>query len=598
MHISNLRITNFRNITAKTIHPAQLQLITGPNGSGKSSILEALAFLLTGKCGEEAIQNGASMASVSADIAGVPVERRLQSGKMTIRLAGKVTTQKSFVEWLSDTCNVTLDTLKVATSSGILAAMNGRQLSEYLINNGLIPCEVDMDTVKMLCTITPEMEDALLGQLPPAPHKFGLDELNSAYNTFFAQRPALKRALQDKRAQAAYDSAPPSRTLEQIDNELARIAAHKAAYDGYTRLLRQYNMAVDKKKQYQAQLEGVNSRLRGQAPKPVDPNELTFLQKQRRAQEETYAAATAEIRTLEQNISLFKRTLESLGRPICPISNKLVCTTDKTAIREEMQAMVSQNETLIKAAQKRQSDAKAAIAQIDAKINEHIAQDRAFQNYTALYNQKRALEASVPVVPEMPTPPSPIGVTEADAEALRAERQAIFAYAAAQKAANEIPQLEKELILCEQLISLLSPKGGVREQIVKATFEPLVEHCNERAAQMRADFAIDLVSDDGIQILCKPRASAELLPLSVVSSGEQVLAMLLVMDAINALSGLGIMVLDDLDKLDAEALEVLFKTITDPTMNAGYDHVFIAMVNHDDAVAVASRYGEINTVAL
>ncbi|MCF6767009.1 DNA replication/repair protein RecF [Thiotrichales bacterium 19S11-10] len=50
MHISEFRITNFRNITSETLsfHP-QVNLIEGVNGSGKTSLLEALYFLSHGR---------------------------------------------------------------------------------------------------------------------------------------------------------------------------------------------------------------------------------------------------------------------------------------------------------------------------------------------------------------------------------------------------------------------------------------------------------------------------------------------------------------------------------------------------------------------
>lgn len=163
-----------------------------------------------------------------------------------------------------------------------------------------------------------------------------------------------------------------------------------------------------------------------------------------------------------------------------------------------------------------------------------------------------------------------------------------------------MPALEKQLALYDELIDLLCPRGGIREKIIETAFEPLVDHCNERAADLKADFKIGLVSDEGVYITCKPAGVSEMLPLSAVSSGEQLLAMLLILDAINSLSNLGILILDDLDKLDASSLDALFTMLENPEITDPYDHIFVAMVNHEDSLQIINKHKGIisNHIAL
>ena len=75
-----------------------------------------------------------------------------------------------------------------------------------------------------------------------------------------------------------------------------------------------------------------------------------------------------------------------------------------------------------------------------------------------------------------------------------------------------------------------------------------------------------------------------------MSSGEQAYALFLVMDALNALSGYGILVLDDLDKLDENALDALLSLLEKPGVMNNYDHVLMAMVNHEDSLAVLKKH--------
>lgn len=49
---------------------------------------------------------------------------------------------------------------------------------------------------------------------------------------------------------------------------------------------------------------------------------------------------------IERNIKLFHTTLSSLDKPVCPISDQLVCSTDKTDVREEVSAALQNNHLL------------------------------------------------------------------------------------------------------------------------------------------------------------------------------------------------------------------------------------------------------------
>ena len=90
--------------------------------------------------------------------------------------------------------------------------------------------------------------------------------------------------------------------------------------------------------------------------------------------------------------------------------------------------------------------------------------------------------------------------------------------------------------------------------------------------------------------MCSPNTSCDMVKLESVSSGEQAYALFLVMDALNALSGYGILVLDDLDKLDENALDALLSLLEKPGVMDNYDHVLMAMVNHEDSLAVLKKH--------
>lgn len=589
MELKNIQVTNFRTIEDQSLNPGKISVLIGPNGSGKSSMLEAISFLLTGKVGSRAPREGTAFAEVSADVMGVPLYRRA-GVKSTVKMNGKATTQKSVQQWIENSAGITTDTLRVATSSGMLAAMNSREFSEFLITNKLIPAEIDMDTMTMLCSVTPEALAELEHMLPPAPLKFTMEDIDEAYKHYFSLRPALKKQLSEKKLQANYAGATPTRTLSQIETELASLNAYTAELNAYNKLLRSYNDTIAKRNAAQATLAEIEDKLRTNKTDPVDPNELVFLEGQKKKGVEFVLALNKEAQIVRGNLDMFRRTLANLDKPVCPISAKLICTTDKTAIKEELNELVAQNQALLDGICTKIQKAEAKILAYDARIQDFNTRRDAFRELENLRTRHQTIKSNMPEPGEPPKEPQRIPDADHRIAQLNEERRLIYAIEMAKNAEKEIPALEGELSICEELIELLCPKGGIREKIIAAAFEPLIEHCNEQAKRLKPDFEIGLVSDDGVHIVCKPKGVTNMIPLDAASAGEQLVVMLLILDAINSLSNLGLLVLDDLDKLDAVTLNSLFAMLQDPVIIDNYDHIFVAMVNHEDSMAIIDKY--------
>lgn len=76
LHLTRLRLTDFRAHTSTEIHPApRVNLITGPNGAGKTNLLEAISFLSLGKSflsarDNHVVRRGAAHFEVDGDLVG------------------------------------------------------------------------------------------------------------------------------------------------------------------------------------------------------------------------------------------------------------------------------------------------------------------------------------------------------------------------------------------------------------------------------------------------------------------------------------------------------------------------------------------------
>ena len=196
----------------------------------------------------------------------------------------------------------------------------------------------------------------------------------------------------------------------------------------------------------------------------------------------------------------------------------------------------------------------------------------------------------MPVVSEPPVAPEFDGDIAVKKSALQTEKNKADAYARSVTAKRRLNDLNRRLNILEQMLEVLAPKSGLREKIIASVLEPLEKHCNDLADKLRLDFKLSIQVKNGVTILCKPKSSVDYVGLTDVSTGEQTLAMFLILDMLNQLSGLGLLMMDNLDALDADALDELMTVLTSKEVLDRYDHIFVSMVAHDDSVNVLDKH--------
>ena len=108
----------------------------------------------------------------------------------------------------------------------------------------------------------------------------------------------------------------------------------------------QYEEAV-KRRAVQNRRITVLLKLIGEVP-VAQPSDRQFIDtRSRKAEAESRRMAmNCGLMVIERNIKLFHTTLSSLDKPVCPISDQLVCSTDKTDVREEVSAALQNNHLL------------------------------------------------------------------------------------------------------------------------------------------------------------------------------------------------------------------------------------------------------------
>ena len=133
-----------------------------------------------------------------------------------------------------------------------------------------------------------------------------------------------------------------------------------------------------------------------------------------------------------------------------------------------------------------------------------------------------------------------------------------------------------------------SPKGEVKEKITSYYLEEFAEPCNEKASRLFSGMKLKFVTQDGVKVLTDPNGSGEYLEFNSLSGGEQASVMFLLVSMLSSLSGMGIIILDELSVLDDNTFENLIRILKENSDE--YDMCLIALVDHTDMINTLNKY--------
>lgn len=590
MKVKRVDISNYRGVENVTIEPHKRNLYIGKNGSGKTSILDAIRFGITGDSSSNPIRFGYDSAEVV--IVNGDVIRRVASAKGNkVWANGHVTTIKSINELIQSKTGVDPGTIKVITSAPIMKAMNSGELSDFLTSSGLLPLEVDTDTIISWCSLSPDAAVMARMYMPAMPERYGLDVINSVYNDFYAERAALAREIKVQAAKAKYDGEPPARTIAAVDKELERLNDSKSEIAIYKAALNAYEQADMKRRSQLKEIESLEKKLDALG-KVVVPDENMRRNAERQIEDinSQMNKAHGVMSVLMQVIHSLEMSLANLESSKCPLSDKLTCTTDKTEVREEIEESVAASKaemenqrSLIKTLEEKKK-------MFQDQITKYNAVKEQYQKAVALNDRIKALKGALIPLPRKPEEPKTAKEDETRIDALKKEHAEITAYNLAMEAAKAKEEKETRLEIVQELVNALNPKGGIREKILSTAIAPMVDYINVRSDEMKVGIKVSIEASNGTKIYCQTKNSGGFIPLEDASMGQQAMIMYLIMDLLNSLSGLGILFLDGLETMDADAFDALLNALESTEAESAYDHIFVACVDHEDLKSIASRH--------
>lgn len=608
MKFTTVEGENFKNYDEVEFSPTKTTCaIVGPNGRGKTTITQMIKYALTGDCPNDAVKAGKDTLSVKLSL--VDDEGRVQSWERSksntrpskVKVNDKTATGKALNSHIESITGIPIDSLRLSSSSELIEALKPSEFSDFIM--GYIPEALDYDIVKgyMGTEVDPlafkYLED---NNILPLTGKFGYDQLQTAYNTLFEQRKNTRSVLSTYEAKTKNVSLEkPEMTLNDVNKRLEEILKEEGGLANAKKALIAYNNAVEAKAKQDKLIADLNDKIAKISVDAPNPCLKSSIEAQKRELNSSIISLKSTIATLQKNIDMFKNTLVNLNKPTCPLSDGLICKTDKTAAKKEFEDQITSNTESINTINAEIAQKQKQFEDALAKEAAYIEQEKLYREKALLINQLENLKKSLIVLPPKPTAQEKVVDYTEEKQRLYKIQNDNIKYEQYLKDSAKFIELSKEKEILDQLVKLFAPKGDVTLKITKHYFGIFEDVCNERASELKPGFTLKFVPEDGIKILCETAPGVGYIPYQSCSSGERAFVIFLLTDLIsNALTNSNILILDDLDKLDNEAFDSLMNCIMQPSVQDSYDHIIICAVDHDDTMKTLSKYPDIEVMKI
>ena len=577
--ITTISIRNFKGIEDLQLNAKKLNAIIGKCGSGKSSLLDAIRFALTGKAGKEVIRKGCREASVVLRFSdNSTIERIRRTSENISKCNGKSSTKRSLDEFLTAR-NMNPCWIESLCSVDWFAGLSSKDLNNFFMT--ILPLRAKAETVVELVAqldkdLTEKKEKYLMEEILKKQEIFSFNDLANGYNTAYTVRQELKRKYNEMLPRCTFNETVPAKTREDIEKEL-NISQVEAAEKEYSKRLKEY---ASSKKQHDLAIKRLDEMKK----------ELDTYSSCKKPKEETKTQAEADrklfqvhikrtneyIGTINSTLDLLKRTLDNLDKPICPISEKLICTTDKSQLKEELLSLIQKNENAL-------ASNKEFLAKCEDQVRKRDDIISNYQKEVYRYEQKTTLENNISkfIVPEIL--PEPQKVEKAHLEAKKKELLDLLSilsrYEKVQQNKKELAKIKDKYDLAQFAVKVLDSKIGIPALILQRTLRFFEKKCNEKASLLREGFQIHFLSDNGITIQVSPGKGKPFVDMKEVSTGEFVCVAYILMTMIGEATKCHLFLIDNLDRLDTEYLNALLSLLEE---DKKIEQVFLGGVDHAD----------------
>lgn len=228
------------------------------------------------------------------------------------------------------------------------------------------------------------------------------------------------------------------------------------------------------------------------------------------------------INTLQITGTALKKSIETLDQPVCPLSEKLRCTTDKSTIKKELTDAYAAAESSYK---EQQFNLKKLLSQVESFQNEIVRLEAEREKEAKKELIKSRLEQGLKqltVVPKVPAQPKE-QINAEDTQELIKELKNCEEYEKLTEYQKKLMAAKKKAEELNSLVVATAPKGQVRERIITEYLSDFEAVCTETANRLRKGMAVSLRYEDGVVAMLDAKGDSTFLPYEALSGGEKLL---------------------------------------------------------------------------
>ena len=593
MFVKTINTFNFQGL--KGLQSFELDKITAlaqPNGSGKTSLINALRFGLTGNSPKGNMINiGEQSAAVKLILEnGSNFSRQVFATKgksAKYYISNKPTNATELSRFISSEMGgVDKKVAKFVSSGELLTSMTSQEFGELLLS--YLPETMTAETVISHYPSANEEQKKIIREYF-LDKEFEISELKEFQKFIKGRRDRINEAISNCRgALNLLGNTAPKFTKEELEEKIAvktkerdDLLAIQANLNNYNQLLRQEQFRQQELERLDKELANLNGVAHTEEELRL-ANELVTTTRtsamQTRGAIEALVSAKQDLDTAIENIS----------KPICPLSDKIVCTVDKRPVTKELE---EKRDRLIEGYKTQRSFYEQTLANIKEYENRYA--QMAFENQQFILMQEKQQEkerllAQKIEIPEKPEETNSLERITQELQYLQSQMPIVENYSKKDTYLNNIEKLTKKLEDYQALYVAFSPKGEVKEKITSYYLEEFAEPCNEKAGKLFPGMKLKFITQDGVKVLTDPNGSGEYLEFNSLSGGEQASVMFLLVSMLSSLSGMGIIILDELSVLDDNTFENLIRILKENSNE--YDMCLIALVDHADMIKTLNKH--------
>ena len=553
MKIQKIVIENFKGIKFTTFIPKEEPTwLFDKNGSGKTSFLEALRYGLTGKMPKDILYHGADKGFVTIlfnDPDNTTVTRYFYSGAKPnkVKVNSKTCTAKEAQKIICEIMNASDEKLDVLTSNEVFQELIKGDLGKFLLS--FITEPMTIEKLYDICEFTDD-EKAKIADDKLLPKKFDVSITDSVYQVLFAERASLKKQVAS--LQAKYDFEEPlpepkyksEADIKKAEDEYIKLsgeaAFEKEKLDAYNKALTEYNSRKARQKTLKRKLDELVAKLEVETTES-DVDNVNKTLNDAVTMKHNFETIIASNKVVVNNQ---KKILDALDSDKCPISSCLICKTDKTKAKADVEESISAAQSAVDTA----SEGVTKESEIIKEANNRLSYLRAQLNIT---NEIKALKCRISDIDVGEEPSKPAIVTiSGDWKLFPVYKKEYEEYYDFVSAKELLGVLIKKTAIVDGLVKKFSSKGDVETAIMK-------HYCDlfDTEAEMIAnafDYQVKFRPENGVKLSIVPAGKTAEVDFTSLSTGEKLIVSIIIYVVLNNLMGTDIIILDDFNDLDAE----------------------------------------------